>query len=216
MANNYSVTSFTLYPKDKNASLVLGDLAQFLIQLFTGESPDVDCAEFITTDDSYVTCERFFEALAEYFDLNLEGLFNFNELIPQLIEHFNEPLVAKLDSFLSSIKLDSDDILSLEDLLELGFYEEKTNLGSYLAETGYWCSKNRHGEFGGGAIYVSENFTTTTFTKSLGSLTYGVEEDKIPNYVTKQVEGLVGNIHDKELREKTVKALINLLSKQEN
>lgn len=215
MANNYSVTSFTLMPKDLTKPLKLGKLAQTLIHLFTGTYPEETVNEFTTDIDEYGfrTLEGVFTTLIEDYSLDDTNCFNFNDLLPQLTPYFNKETLGKLDHELSSIKLDSDESISLEDLLPICFAEEGANFGSFYSETGYWCSKQRHGEFGGHSNFVSEHFRHSTNTGQLAYLGMYEASDHVPKYVVKQTLFMLNGIHDAELKQQTVKQLIQKLQK---
>lgn len=215
MANNYSVTSFTLMPKDITKPIKLGELAQTFIHLFTGIYPTEDTNEFITDSDEYGyrTLESLFTTLIEEYSLNAADCFNFNDLLPQLTPYFNKETLGKLEHELSSIKLDSDESISLEDLLPICFAEENSNFGSFYSETGHWCSKQRHGEFGGHSNFVSEYFRHSINTGELAYLGMSEVSNYVPKYVIKQTKIMLNGIHHPELKQETVKQLIQQLQK---
>lgn len=215
MANTYSVTSFTLMPKDLTKPLKLGKLAQTLIRLFTGTYLEETVNEFTTDIDEYGlrTLEGVFTSLIDDYELEDTNCFNFNDLLPQLTPHFNKETLGKLDHKLSSIKLDSNESISLGDLLPICFAEEGANFGSFYSETGYWCSKQRHGEFGGFSTFVSEVFRHSTSTGELAYLGMYEASDHVPKYVVKQTVFMLNGIHDAELKQETVKQLIQQLQK---
>jgi len=210
MANNYSITSFTLYPKELTKPFKLGKLGQTLIHLFTGEYPSENLTTLTTDIDEYGfrTLEDVFTTLIEDYSLDDTNCFNFNGLLPQLTPYFNKETLGELDRTFSSVKIDSDESVALEDLLHLCFEEEDSNFGSFYSETGYWCSKPRHGEFGGYSHFVSDDFRQTKGTGELAYLGSSLPEDYIPKYIQKQTLTMLQGIKNKHLQQEIAKQLI--------
>ena len=212
MANNYSVTSLTLYPKNKEMPLKLGKLGRNIIHIFTGDySEETSPLQVIDEDEngphSYdLVCTN----LIEWFELDDSECTTFGDLAPQLAPILDVETLSSLMVLVDSIRLDDDSYVGIHELLACCFHEPDSNFGSFYSETGSWCSKPRHGEFGGLGTFYSAEFDAVVYSGQLSELGNKPIAEAVPDYILTQVSALLAHIKDASLRNSVVQQLHNL------
>jgi len=212
MANNYSVTSLTLHPKNKDLPLILGRLAKSILQLFMGGHCGDDSSLYVVDQDEngYQSDNSVFEMLVDEFELDDSNCIVFSDLVPQLTSKLSPKTLYSLMRLIGDVRVDSEDCVEIEELLACCFYEANTNFGSFYSETGYWCSKTRHGEFGGAGAFYSIEFDTITYSGQLAYLGNKPIDVAVTEYVLNQVTQLLSSIKDTSLRSSVIQQLHNL------
>lgn len=212
MANNYSVTSLTLYPKNKELPLKLGKLGKSILQLFTGDYSE-ETSPFHVIDEDENGSQDYgsvFETLIEWFELDDSECATFGDLAPQLASQLDPETLSSLMVLVDDIRLDDDSYVGIHELLACCFHEPDSNFGSFYSETGSWCSKPRHGEFGGSGAFYSAEFDAIAYSGQLADLGNKPVDVAVSDYVLEQVTKLLLNIKDTSLRNSVVQQLHNL------
>ena len=213
MANNYSVTSLTLYPKNKELPLKLGKLGRNILHIFTGDysSKETSPLHVIDEDDTGShSYESVFETLIEWFELDDSECTTFGDLAPQLAPILDVETLSSLMVLVDSIRLDDDSYVDMQELLACCFHEPDSNFGSFYSETGSWCSKPRHGESGGLGAFYSAEFDAVVYSGQLSGLGNKPIAEVVPDYILTQVSSLLAHIKDESLRTSVIHQLQNL------
>lgn len=147
MANNYSVTSYTLRDAHGHPA-VLGPISSLLFTRLPGEStyyPDSATGVYDDTCDAdeilYLLTDKL--SADDNFDAD-------RGLVDSL-----KALGATEAMLEVAAGWDTIGCLRITDLYDLAVKEPGATLYSLAMETGWWCDKNRVGEFGGYGCYVS-------------------------------------------------------------
>ena len=204
MAQSYFTSSYTLKAKDPTKPFKLGVLAETFISLYTS---DIDKEIVLTDDEMPKTYESLFEHLTESLNLNTENCFKFSDLLSQLESKLNKETLGEFDAELSSKKIDSFDEVYLEDLLHICFHEDNSNFGSFFMETGFWCSKPRHGEFGGYSLYADSKGMIRTSSSSLAN----IEPNTVCNYIQTIVSNLVHGTNNTASRKQVATSIYEVI-----
>jgi len=212
MANNYSVTSLTLYPKNKELPLKLGKLGTYILQIFAGNYSKETSPTYVIDEDGLGSQDysAVFEALIEWFELDDSECSLFEDLAPQLSAHLDPTTLTSLMALVGTIPLFDDSCTDIHELLACCFHEPDSNFGSFYSETGCWCSKPRHGEFGGSGAFYSAKFDAIVYSGQLADLGNKPMDVAVPDYILEQVTKLLLSIKDESLRTSVVKQLRNL------
>lgn len=212
MANNYSVTSLTLYPKNKELPLKIGKLGRNIIHIFTGDySEETFPLHVIDGDENGShSYDSVFATFIEWFELDDSECTTFGDLAPQLASKLDPETLSNLMVLVDDIRLDDDSYVGVHELLACCFHEPDSNFGSFYSETGSWCSKPRHGEFGGSGAFYSTEFDAIVYSGQLADLGNTPIDISVPDYVLNQVTKLLLNIKDVSLRNSVVQQLHNL------
>jgi len=212
MANNYSVTSLTLYPKNKELPLKLGKLGRNILHIFTGDySEEIFPLHVIDEDENGShSYDSVFATLIEWFELDDSECITFGDLAPQLAPILDVETLSSLMVLVDSIRLDDDSYVGIHELLACCFHEPDSNFGSFYSETGSWCSKPRHGEFGGLGTFYSAEFDAVVYSGQLSELGNKPIAEAVPDYILTQVSALLAHIKDASLRNSVVQQLHNL------
>lgn len=212
MANNYSVTSLTLYPKNKELPLKLGKLGRNILHIFTGEySKETFPLHVIDEDDTGShSYESVFSILIERFKLDDSECCLIGDLTSQLATQLDYQTLTNLMDLVGAISLSDDNYVDMQELLACCFHEPDSNFGSFYSETGSWCSKPRHGEFGGLGAFYSAEFDTVAYSGQLSELGNKPIAEAVPGYILTQVSALLAHIKDESLRTSVIRQLQNL------
>lgn len=212
MANNYSVTSLTLYPKNKELPLKLGKLGKNILHIFTGDySRETFHLHVIDEDDmGSHSHESVFTTLIEWFELDDSECSLFEDLAPQLSTQLDPKTLTNLMGLVGATPLSDDNYADMQELLACCFHEPDSNFGSFYSETGSWCSKPRHGEFGGLGAFYSAEFDAVVYSGQLSDLGNKPIAEAVPDYILTQVSALLAHIKDESLRTSVIRQLQNL------
>lgn len=212
MANNYSVTSLTLYPKNKELPLKLGKLGRNILHIFTGEySKETFHLHVIDEDDTGShSYESVFATLIEWFELDDSECSLFEDLTSQLSTQLDAKTLTNLMGLVGATPLSDDNYTDMQELLACCFHEPDSNFGSFYSETGSWCSKPRHGEFGGLGAFYSAEFDAVVYSGQLSELGNKPIAEAVPDYILTQVSALLAHIKDESLRTSVIRQLQNL------
>lgn len=173
MANNYQTTCFTLRSKDGSVP-VIGALGNTLIRSgIAGETPWFDEK---TGEGVYEACssvDNLLMALLDDFGIDYAQLDEnpyetFTDVLKAIKERHPERVTADMMACVETWDaLSGYDLLPLEDLIPLAALEPGADIGSAFFESAYTCSKNLHGEFGGGGHFWSPEVRLSVSTSEV-------------------------------------------------
>lgn len=165
MANSYSTTSFSLRGTNGGAAII-GPFGQLMIDSviregwFTNESGE-GLYEYIGDQDDVIG-DLVHDLPGETPDNLEEALRLYQSHHP---EQINEAMLEKAKEF----DLERGGFSEVIDLIRL---EPGSDIHELAEESGYWCDKNRHGQFGGYGWYWSPAFAmglSSQFVVDLGT-----------------------------------------------
>lgn len=224
MANNYSVSSFTLMSKP-GVDPTVGKIAKVILQTSCLDYKDGDSLLVVDIEQhGSLSSDIIFEAIAESEGLELSTLPLVKDLLSALLSKGAIKPVThyKLSEYLGSLSHteDSYDWLSLGDLLACLFDEDGCNLTSVYEEYGYYCDKSRHGNFGGGSGVWTRDFITSVNSTSHYDIAYRLSHEQftletLVAYFETEVNQLLSGIKDPNDRSLVKEQLIKTLSKSE-
>jgi len=221
MANNYSVSSFTLFSPTA-VEPVLGRLAQVIVEATCLQYEKGDVLLVVDTEQyGSLNSDHLFTAIAEHAEIELSTYPLIKDFLSALKERcvINQITFDKLSEYLGSFTFTEDDYdpLSLGDLLYCLLWEEGCTINAIYEEFGYYCDKSRHGNFGGGSAVWTKDFITSQ-NSSLGydiaqKLSYLMDTTQtITNFIASEVTHLLSGIRDPQERSLVKQQLVKSLS----
>lgn len=227
MANNYSVSSLTFFPKDLSKPLKFSAAARSLIRTQVCHEYTEDEAEVVTDtgSGSGTDClNQILANLAEDAQVELQETETVGGLFKKLIgiKYIDEDVCTKLSEWMGKDTFIEDcwDSLNLPDMLKFFIHDPECNYGGCYEETGWYCDKNRHGEFGGGVAITSEHFNFSSYPAMYNDVMYKVTQ--FPGDATVLASIIIGHlrtelqgIKDPVLRGRVQGLIINKLINDE-
>lgn len=165
MANNYSVTSYTL----RSAAGTPAILGPIGLRLFSNLPGDGWFSEATGTGIYDGCCD--FDSLLDILDSDSDDFDPERDIAVSL------KALGATDAMIEvAAGWNPDFNLSVDCLYELARLEPGACLHSLALETGFWCDKNRHGEFGGYGCYISPAVVLEEGSQSALSIGADLEE----------------------------------------
>lgn len=167
MANYYTVTSYTL-AGPVGSQLKLGPVGIALLEaaLDDGYFQKNELGGwYIAVEETTMTCENFTEEACKLLGVSEASLASCLEQAMRInpgSTTITQAMVDKAKSLGYSDDAKDDqkyDPLDIIELIEIVELEEGASEVQVMREAGWWCDKNRHGEFGGAGYFLSKNFS---------------------------------------------------------
>ena len=227
MANNYSVSSLTFFPKDVNSPLKFSAAARSLIRTQVCHEYTEDEAEVVTDtgSGSGTDClNQILANLAEDAQVELQETETVGGLFKKLIgiKYINSEVGEKLSEWMGKDTFIEDcwDSVNLPDMLKFFIHDPECNYGGCYEETGWYCDKNRHGEFGGGVAITSEHFNFSSYPAMYSDIMYKMvafpgDATVLANIVKSNLRTILHGIKDPSLRSTVTKLVIDDLLNSE-
>lgn len=227
MANNYSVSSMTFFPKDSDKPLKFSAAARSLIRTQVCHEYTEDEAEVVTDNGSGSGTDclnQILTNLAEDAQVELHPTETVGGLFKKLIgiKYIDEDVGTKLSEWMGKDTFIEDcwDSLNLPDMLKFFIHDPDCNYVGCYEETGWYCDRSRHGEFGGGVSITSEHFNFSSYPAMYSDIMYKMvafpgDATVLANIINSNLHILLHGIKDPVLRSTVTKLVIDNLVNSE-
>lgn len=228
MANNYTVSSLTFFPKDLDKKVKFSPAARCLISTQICHDYDFDDEECVVIDMGSGTgtdcLDRVLTDLAEDAHIELHPTTTVGNLFDYLevVKYIDAEVAKNLSVWLGRDILieDNYDSVNLPDMLKFFIHDPECNYGGCYEETGWYCDRSRHGEFGGGVGITSEHFNFSSYPAMYSDVMYKVTQfpgdaTVLASIITGHLRTELHGIKDPVLRGKVQGLIISKLVNDE-
>lgn len=224
MANNYSVSSLTFFPKDSEKPLKFSPAARCLIATQVCHTYVEDESEVVTDTSSGMGTDCLNQILTDLADnaqVELHPTETVGGLFKKLIDirYIDEDVGTKLAEWLGTDTFIEDnwESVNLPDMLKFFIHDPDCNYGGCYEETGWYCDRSRHGEFGGGVAVTTEHFNFSSYQNTYPYIVREIigspgDASVLSKVIHIQLRIMLQGIKDPDLRSKVTALLIDSLT----